>query len=416
MASVRRTSPPVPPVTTLVPDRRPPPWARVRGRVPAAWVLAGVGGAGAGAAALLDAGAARRAAAQDWSPFVLVAGLLLVGLVADEDGLFARAGTGLARLSRRGPVVFGASVVLVALVTSVLNLDTSVAFLTPVLVHTARRRRPGAGDDTTLVVMVLLVSNAASLLLPGANLTNLIVLGHLHLSGRVFLARAAPASATAVVVTALVVGLARGRSRGPARAGPVPDVSPEGGGPGGTGLGIGAAAVAAVAVLVVAVASPALPVVAVGVVAVVLSGVVHGRPTSRALPVLGLPVLVGLLGVAVALGTVGRAWSGPAQLLSHLDAWGTAALGALASVTVNNLPAASLLAARVPPRPLALLVGLDIGPNLFLTGSLSWVLWRQAAVQAGARAPVARAAALGLLSAPAAGAAALAVLGLMGTR
>ncbi len=77
--------------------------------------------------------------------------------------------------------------------------------------------------------------------------------------------------------------------------------------------------------------------------------------------VLGLPVLVGLFAVAVALGTLGRVWLGPATMLSHLDAGGTAAVAAGASVLVNNLPAASLLASRVPPWPYALLVGLDIG-------------------------------------------------------
>ena len=46
---------------------------------------------------------------------------------------------------------------------------------------------------------------------------------------------------------------------------------------------------------------------------------------GAALRILGLPVLVGLFGLAVALGTLGRSWSGPATLLSHLDAWGTAA-------------------------------------------------------------------------------------------
>ena len=33
---------------------------------------------------------------------------------------------------------------------------------------------------------------------------------------------------------------------------------------------------------------------------------------------------VGLFGIAVTLGTLGRAWSGAANLLSHLDSWGTA--------------------------------------------------------------------------------------------
>ena len=97
-------------------------------------------------------------------------------------------------------------------------------------------------------------------------------------------------------------------------------------------------------------------------------------------------MLVGLFGLAVALGTLGRSWSGPATLLSHLDAWGTAAPAAVVSVLVNNLPAASLLAARRPPHPFALLVGLNVGPNLFVTGSLAWVLWLRAARTAGARA------------------------------
>ncbi len=40
---------------------------------------------------------ARAAAGQDWPPFVLVSGLLLVGLVSEEDGLFQAAGQQLAR-------------------------------------------------------------------------------------------------------------------------------------------------------------------------------------------------------------------------------------------------------------------------------------------------------------------------------
>jgi arsenical pump membrane protein len=99
-------------------------------------------------------------------------------------------------------------------------------------------------------------------------------------------------------------------------------------------------------------------------------------------------------------------------VLSHLDAWGTAAVAALSSVVVNNLPAASLLAARVPPRPYALLVGLDIGPNLFVTGSLAWILWLRAARGAGARPSLSRASILGVLSVPLSMTAAVAMLGL----
>lgn len=91
-------------------------------------------------------------------------------------------------------------------------------------------------------------------------------------------------------------------------------------------------------------------------------------------------------------------------------------MAAVASVLVNNLPAASLLAARVPPRPFALLVGLDVGPNLFVTGSLAWILWLRAAATAGAAPSIARATRLGVVAAPLAMAGALGVLVLAGTR
>ena len=53
------------------------------------WLLAALGVGGLVIAVALHPTAARSAAAQDWPPFVLVAGLLLIGFVADDDGLFA---------------------------------------------------------------------------------------------------------------------------------------------------------------------------------------------------------------------------------------------------------------------------------------------------------------------------------------
>ncbi len=82
-----------------------------------------------------------QAAGQAWPPFVLVAGLLLIGAVAAADGLFEAFGARLARtrLGARGLLL--ALLGLVAAVTAVLNLDTSVVFLNLVLIHAGRRRR-----------------------------------------------------------------------------------------------------------------------------------------------------------------------------------------------------------------------------------------------------------------------------------
>ncbi len=81
------------------------------------WALAGAGLAGIAAAAALRPVAARSAAAQDWPPFVLVAGLLLIGLVADDDSLFAAAGHRLARSAPSGVLLFMGAVVIVGSVT-----------------------------------------------------------------------------------------------------------------------------------------------------------------------------------------------------------------------------------------------------------------------------------------------------------
>ncbi|HVY47024.1 MAG TPA: SLC13 family permease, partial [Minicystis sp.] len=123
----------------------------------------------AGIAAALAPDAALGAAKDAWPPFVLVAALLVIGVVADDDRLFEVAGAKLAKVPGRAPVLFVSLMALVAVVTVVLNLDTSVAFLTPVLVFSARRR--GVREEPFLYGAVFL-SNAASLLLPGSNLTN----------------------------------------------------------------------------------------------------------------------------------------------------------------------------------------------------------------------------------------------------
>jgi len=364
---------------------------------------AGIGGAAAAFAA--RPAQARLAAGQDWSPFVLVAGLLLIGLVADADRLFAAAGYWLARSARSGVLLFAGAAAIVGVVTALLNLDTSVAFLTPVLVYTARSR---GGAGPALLYGCLLLSNAGSLLLPGSNLTNLIVLGHLHLTGGQFLARMWLPWLGSLAVTGAVVAFCERQSLRASAAEPARPQRPV--------LGLGLAGVLLAAVLVVTLRTPAIPVAVAGAVVVGIRLAKRREQPRRVAEVLGIPVLAGLFGVAVALGTLGRAWAGPATLLAHLDSWATAAVAAATSVLVNNLPAASLLAARTPGHPFSLLVGLNLGPNLCVTGSLAWLLWLRAARGAGARPSIARASRAGLVAVPLSMAVALGALALTGSR
>ena len=357
-----------------------------------------LGVAGVVPAAVLARGAVGAAAAQIWPPFVLVTGLLLIGVVAGEDGVFAAVAARLDRLPGGSLSLYVAAMALVAVVTPVLNLDTSVAFLTPVLVHAARRR--GAGEERLLYGCVFM-SNAASLLLPGSNLTNLLVLSGEHISGSVFLSRMALPWLAAVVVTAVVVAVAFHASGVTAAQAPsAGDARLRG--------WLGPFGVAAAGGLTLALGDPALPVLGLGL-ALVAVRVAQGRlQLARVSRRVDLVSLAGIFLVAVALGAVARVWSYPASLMRTTGAIAAAALGAVVAVFVNNLPAAVLLGSGAVAHPRGLLIGLDVGPNLAVTGSLSALIWWQAARAVGARPSALRYTTVGVVLVPLTIAAALA--------
>ena len=80
---------------------------------------------------------------------------------------------------------------------------------------------------------------------------------------------------------------------------------------------------------------------------------------------------------------------------------------------MNNLPAAVLLTPDPPLHGRALLLGLDIGPNLAVTGSLSALLWLRVARSLGATPSAKTYSRIGVVLAPLTLAAALAALWLV---
>ena len=301
-------------------------------------------------------GAIGEAVAQSWPPFVLVAGLLLIGAVDEADGLFAALGARAERLGG-GPVVLLAALLgLEAVVTAVLNLDTAVVFMTPIALHAARQREC---DVRPFLYGALFMANGASLLLPGSNLTNLIVLHHSPTSGAAF---AKAMALPWVVVVALDDRLRRGRLPAQARG------RQRRGGRRRSGSGSASRRLRAATVLILALHNAALPVLAVGARSP-CSPAGSGRGSTCTC--IGAPVRAGgrARDARARLGRAGQA----ARRTSAAP--GAAALGAVSSVVVNNLPAAALLAAQPPPHPLSLLIGLNLGPSLAFTGSLSAYLW-----------------------------------------
>jgi arsenical pump membrane protein len=332
----------------------------------------------------------RAAANQTWPPFVLVAGLLTIGVVAHQDGLFEMLGSRAARLRAHPAALLVALLGVVAAVTTVLNLDTSVAFLTPVLILAARAQ---GLDEEPFLYGTLFMSNAASLLLPGSNLTNLLVLAREHVSGAVFAARMLPAWIASVAVTAaFTVGVYRHRLTDPPTAASAQRAPVK--------LGWSAAAIALAAVLVLVLRSPALAIAGLGTALAALAIRRRSISAREVWEAVEPATLAGVFGIAVALGTLARGWSGPAHLMASANRVETTIIGALASVAVNNLPAAVLFASRPATHPRALLLGLNLGPNLAVTGSLSALIWFRAARAVGAHPSARQVTRLGIVLVP----------------
>ena len=312
---------------------------------------------------------------QTWEPFVLVVGLLLIGHVASKDGLFEVAGSRLSRLGGGTVVLFVAMMVLAALVTATLNLDTSVVFLTPVLLQTARHRK---ADEHAFLYGSIFMANAASLLLLGSNLTNVLVFSRSDVRGATFARTMLVPWLVSITLTTLVVLVWRWRALSSEPNEEPQEVQDFTFGPGLVGV------VAAVA-LMLAFSRPAIPVLGVAIIVAAIDVVVRHRFSLTSLVrSANLPMVVGLFVLATAVSVASRFWHIAQHLIGTAGSWQTAGVAALSSNVINNLPAAALLSAKFPHHPYSLLFGLNLGPNLTVVGALSSILWLQVARREGA--------------------------------
>jgi arsenical pump membrane protein len=312
---------------------------------------------------------------QVWEPFVLILGLIFIGHASASDGLFNSIGARLANLPGGGVSLFVYMMVLVAVVTATLNLDTSVVFLTPILLHTARHR---GVDERAFLYGSIFMANAASLLLLGSNLTNILVFTGRNVRGVEFTRTMLWAWITSVVITTLVVVAWNWK---PLRSKVVSDkeIPPP------FRIGVGLISLGVATVLMLAVRNAALPVVIVGVAAEFVEIVILRRTTVRqSTKVANVPLLAVLFALALAVASLARVWHYPAHVMASAGTWATGAIGAGSANVINNLPAAALLSSRLPAHPYQLLLGLDLGPNLCVIGAMSSLLWLRIARQNGA--------------------------------
>lgn len=309
---------------------------------------------------------------QTWQPFILILGLILIGHCATTDGLFESLGARLSTLPGGGVILLVSMLSLVAVVTATLNLDTSVVFVTPIVLHAARRR---GVDERAFLYGSIFMANAASLLLLGSNLTNILVFTGRHVRGDVFARTMFPEWISSIVLTAVVM-IAWNWSNLRSSTGTVPDEVPR------FRIGVGLVGLCAATGLMLFVSDPALFVLGVGIVAEVVELVwLRRTKVGAVMSVANLPLLGGLFGFALIVAVVARVWSYPAHLMASAGPWTTAAIGAGSANVINNLPASALLSSKLPSHPYELLLGLDLGPNFFVIGAMSSLLWLRIARQ-----------------------------------
>ena len=300
-----------------------------------------------------------------WQPFVLITGLLFIGHSASRDGLFSSVGRLVARTPGNDVALFTVTMTAVAVVTALLNLDTSVVFMTPVALHAARAR---GSDEVAFAFGTILMSNAASLLLVGSNLTNMLIFATHPVRGTTFAARMTPAWVVCVVVTIVMVAWWRRRELVRRSVSSNEAVKWH--------VGPGTVSAVVAVALMLATSQPALPVFVLGALLEVVDLVVRRRVDVRDVVRVASPQVVApLFVVAVLVGWMGRSWHGLGHVVAHTNSLATAAIAGALSLVINNLPAASLFAGQTIAHPYALLLGLNLGPNAFVTGAMSTLLW-----------------------------------------
>ncbi len=309
-----------------------------------------------------------------------LAAVLVLAHVCDNEGLFHAAGTLMARASRGDPRRLLTRVFLIgAGTTAVLSLDATVVLLTPVVLTTARTLdvtpRPHAYATAHL-------ANTASLVFPVSNLTNLLAFAVAGLSFTQFTAvMALPwLAAVAVEFVALRLLFRRELSRPAAEVTPPPPEVPVFVL---VVLGLTLAGFVATSLLDL---SPAWAALA-GALVLGVRSLIKRRSTVRGIvqavnvPFLAFVLCLGVVVDAVMLHGLDKVMRNVLPAGDSLPALlGFAAVAAVLANLVNNLPAVLLLlplvAASGPAAVLAVLIGVNVGPNLSYVGSLSNLLWR----------------------------------------
>jgi arsenical pump membrane protein len=329
---------------------------------------------------------ALHAVAQGVDVYLFLAGMMLLAELARTEGLFDWLAAVATRAARGSAERLFVLIYLVGtVVTILLSNDATAVVLTPAVYAASRRAR---AEPLPLLFVCAFIANAASFVLPISNPANLVVFGnHLPALGP-WLSRFLLPSAVSILVTFVALWLTQRRALiAPIAVHvPLPALAPGG--------RLAAAAIAATALVLLVANALGRPLGAPTFVAGVLAATI-GLARARRTPwrllaavhwsilplVAGLFVLVSGLDQTGLLHTISSALQAYAHQAARWTAWCAGVGVAFAANGLNNLPVALIArytAASAPDDPAlgnALLIGVDLGPNLAVTGSLATILW-----------------------------------------
>ena len=356
-------------------------------RLPEAiWAMAGA--AALVLAGLLPLGDALGGMRKGIDVYLFLIGMMLIAELAQREGLFDYLAALAVEHARGSPhrlflLVYAVGI----LVTVLLSNDATAIVLTPAVY--AATRAAGAAPLPYLLVCAF-IANAASFVLPISNPANLVVFGERMPHLAEWLRQFALPSIASIVVTYAVLRLtqrqALNKEQIEARVPEAPRLSH-----GGklTAFGIGAIAIVLIgaSALNLQLGLPTFICGAITAAAVLALSRQSPWPVLQGISWSVLPLVAGLFVMVEALIRIGAI--GHLSTMLHeaaaqsvpKTAWAVGIVTALADNIANNLPvglvAGSVAASDHLPQPIvnAMLIGVDLGPNLSVTGSLATILW-----------------------------------------
>ncbi len=337
---------------------------------------------------LMPLGAAGHAIAKGLDVYLFLTGMMLLSETARAHGVFdwiAATAVNLSGGSR--PRLFALVYATGVVVTIFMSNDATAVVLTPAVIAAAKTAR---ADPLPLLFACALIANAASFVLPISNPANLVLYGgQMPPLGQWMGSFALPSLAAILVTYGVLRWTERARITGACAC----DVARA---PLSTGGRLAFGCILLTALLLLAMSALdrglGLPTALAGLAtAVGVSAVAQRSPLALAREISWgvLPLVAGLFVLVEALDRTGviRTVADAIRAAAAEPVRAAAASGtvlALVSNLMNNLPAGLIASTAVqqahPPRLVtdALLIGVDLGPNLSVTGSLATILWLQA--------------------------------------